>query len=81
MQPGLVGEAGVGKTRLVEEAAESAREAGDMAALVVVGVAGLPVVLAPALAALATAAGSVYPQCVVAVGVDHRCRRDAGSRG
>jgi hypothetical protein len=66
MQPGLVGEAGVGKTRLVEEAAESAREAGDMAALVVVGVAGVPVVLAPALAALATVvgAGSVISEVV-----------------
>lgn len=38
-----------------------------MAALVVIGVAHLPVVLAPAVAALSTAAGSAYPPCVVAV--------------
>jgi predicted MFS family arabinose efflux permease len=39
----------------------------SMAALVVIGVADLPVVLAPAVAALSTAAGSAYPPCVVAV--------------
>jgi predicted MFS family arabinose efflux permease len=38
-----------------------------MAALVVVGVAHLPVVLAPIVAAASTAAGSVYPPCVAAV--------------
>jgi predicted MFS family arabinose efflux permease len=38
-----------------------------MAALVVIGVAHLPVLLAPAVAALSTAAGSAYPPCVVAV--------------
>jgi predicted MFS family arabinose efflux permease len=38
-----------------------------MAGLAVVALAELPVVLAPALAAFSTAAGSVYPPCVVAV--------------
>jgi MFS family permease len=38
-----------------------------MAALVVIGVAHLPVLLAPVVAALSTAAGSAYPLCVVAV--------------
>lgn len=38
-----------------------------MAALVVIGVAHLPVLLAPVVAALSTAAGSAYPPCVVAV--------------
>jgi predicted MFS family arabinose efflux permease len=38
-----------------------------MAALVVIGIAHLPVVLAPAVAAMSTAAGSAYPPCVVAV--------------
>jgi MFS family permease len=38
-----------------------------MGALIVVGVAHLPVVLAPIVAAASTAAGSVYPPCVVAV--------------
>jgi predicted MFS family arabinose efflux permease len=38
-----------------------------MAALVVIGVAHLPVMLAPFVAALSTAAGSAYPPCVVAV--------------
>src|SRR3954454_14924081 len=38
-----------------------------MAALAVVALAGGPIVLAPALAALCTAAGAVYPQCVAAV--------------
>jgi predicted MFS family arabinose efflux permease len=38
-----------------------------MAALAVVAVAEGPIVLAPALAALCTAAGAVYPQCVAAV--------------
>ncbi|MGZ4247766.1 MAG: MFS transporter, partial [Solirubrobacteraceae bacterium] len=38
-----------------------------MAALVVIGIAHLPVVLAPAVAALSTAAGSAYPPCVAAV--------------
>jgi predicted MFS family arabinose efflux permease len=41
--------------------------AATMAALAVVAVAGGPVVLAPVLAALCTAAGAVYPQCVAAV--------------
>src|SRR3954454_6171203 len=41
--------------------------AGSMAALAVVAVAGGPVLLAPVLAALCTAAGAVYPQCVAAV--------------
>ncbi|HEX4673229.1 MAG TPA: MFS transporter [Solirubrobacteraceae bacterium] len=38
-----------------------------MAALVIIGVAHLPVVLAAVVAALSTAAGSAYPTCVVAV--------------
>jgi predicted MFS family arabinose efflux permease len=41
--------------------------AAAMAALVVLAVAGGPIVLAPVLAALCTAAGAAYPQCVVAV--------------
>src|SRR3954468_7055428 len=41
--------------------------AGSMAALALVALAGGPVVLAPVLAALCTAAGAAYPQCVVAV--------------
>jgi predicted MFS family arabinose efflux permease len=41
--------------------------AGTMAALAVLALAGGPVVLAPVLAALCTAAGAVYPQCVAAV--------------
>jgi predicted MFS family arabinose efflux permease len=41
--------------------------AATMAALAVVTVAGAPIVLAPVLAALCTAAGAAYPQCVVAV--------------
>lgn len=38
-----------------------------MAALVVIGLAHMPVVLAPVVAALSTAAGSAYPPCVVAL--------------
>jgi predicted MFS family arabinose efflux permease len=38
-----------------------------MAALAVVAVSGAPIVLAPALAALTTAAGAAYPSCVVAL--------------
>lgn len=41
--------------------------AATMAALAIVTVAGAPIVLAPVLAALCTAAGAAYPQCVVAV--------------
>jgi predicted MFS family arabinose efflux permease len=41
--------------------------AATMAALAIVALAGGPVVLAPVLAALCTAAGAVYPQCVAAV--------------
>jgi predicted MFS family arabinose efflux permease len=41
--------------------------AASMAALALVAFAGAPVVLAPVLAALCTAAGAAYPQCVVAV--------------
>src|SRR4051812_29813189 len=41
--------------------------AATMAALAIVTVAGAPIVLAPMLAALCTAAGAAYPQCVVAV--------------
>ena len=41
--------------------------AASMAALAVLALAGGPVVLAPVLAALCTAAGAAYPQCVVAV--------------
>jgi predicted MFS family arabinose efflux permease len=41
--------------------------AAGMAALALVAVAHAPIVLAPALAALCTAAGSAYPPCVVAV--------------
>ena len=38
-----------------------------MGALALVAFAGAPIVLAPILAALCTAAGAAYPQCVVAV--------------
>jgi predicted MFS family arabinose efflux permease len=41
--------------------------AATMGALALVAFAGAPVVLAPLLAALCTAAGAAYPQCVVAV--------------
>jgi predicted MFS family arabinose efflux permease len=41
--------------------------AASMGALALVAFAGAPVVLAPVLAALCTAAGAAYPQCVVAV--------------
>ena len=41
--------------------------AASMAALAVLALAGGPIVLAPVLAALCTAAGAAYPQCVVAV--------------
>jgi predicted MFS family arabinose efflux permease len=41
--------------------------AATMGALAVLALAGGPVVLAPVLAALCTAAGAAYPQCVVAV--------------
>jgi predicted MFS family arabinose efflux permease len=41
--------------------------AAAMAALAVLALAGGPIVLAPVLAALCTAAGSAYPQCVVAL--------------
>jgi predicted MFS family arabinose efflux permease len=41
--------------------------AASMAALAVLAVAGGPIVLAPVFAALCTAAGAAYPQCVVAV--------------
>jgi MFS family permease len=41
--------------------------AATMAALAVLALAGGPVVLAPVLAALCTAAGAAYPQCVAAV--------------
>jgi predicted MFS family arabinose efflux permease len=47
--------------------ASDALRALAMAALVVIGAAHLPIALAPAVAALATAAGSAYPPCVVAV--------------
>ena len=52
--------------RLVMIVADVLR-AATMAALAVVALAGGPVVLAPVLAALCTAAGAAYPQCVVAV--------------
>src|SRR4051812_7028617 len=52
--------------RLVMIVADVLRSAA-MAALAVVALAGGPVVLAPVLAALCTAAGAAYPQCVVAV--------------
>ena len=41
--------------------------AASMGALALVAFAGAPIVLAPILAALCTAAGAAYPQCVVAV--------------
>jgi predicted MFS family arabinose efflux permease len=41
--------------------------AAAMGALALVAFAGAPIVLAPLLAALCTAAGAAYPQCVVAV--------------
>src|SRR4051794_12169740 len=41
--------------------------AASMAALALLALTGGPVVLAPVLAALCTAAGAAYPQCVVAV--------------
>jgi MFS family permease len=41
--------------------------AASMGALALVAFAGAPIVLAPLLAALCTAAGAAYPQCVVAV--------------
>jgi hypothetical protein len=41
--------------------------AATMGALALVAFAGAPVVLAPLLAAMCTAAGAAYPQCVVAV--------------
>jgi MFS family permease len=41
--------------------------AASMGALALVALTGAPVVLAPVLAALCTAAGAAYPQCVVAV--------------
>lgn len=41
--------------------------AASMGALALVAFAGAPIVLAPVLAALCTAAGAAYPQCVVAV--------------
>jgi MFS family permease len=41
--------------------------AATMGALAVLAIAGGPIVLAPVLAALCTAAGAAYPQCVVAV--------------
>jgi predicted MFS family arabinose efflux permease len=47
--------------------ASDALRALAMAALVVIAAAHLPIVLAPAVAALSTAAGSAYPPCVVAV--------------
>jgi len=52
--------------RLVMIVADVLR-AATMAALAGVALAGGPVVLAPVLAALCTAAGAAYPQCVVAV--------------
>jgi predicted MFS family arabinose efflux permease len=47
--------------------ASDALRALAMAALVVIAAADLPVAFAPVVAALATAAGSAYPPCVVAV--------------
>jgi predicted MFS family arabinose efflux permease len=41
--------------------------AASMAALALVALTGAPIALAPVLAALCTAAGAAYPQCVVAV--------------
>jgi MFS family permease len=41
--------------------------AASMGALALVALTGAPIVLAPVLAALCTAAGAAYPQCVVAV--------------
>jgi MFS family permease len=52
--------------RLVMIASDVLR-AATMAALAVVAFTGAPAILAPLLAALCTAAGAAYPQCVVAV--------------
>jgi predicted MFS family arabinose efflux permease len=52
--------------RLVMIASDVLRAAA-MAALAVVALTGAPVILAPLLAAVCTAAGAAYPQCVVAV--------------
>jgi MFS family permease len=52
--------------RLVMIASDVLR-AASMGALALVAFAGAPIVLAPLLAALCTAAGAAYPQCVVAV--------------
>ena len=41
--------------------------AAAMVALALLALTGAPIVLAPVLAALCTAAGAAYPQCVVAV--------------
>src|SRR3954471_9605230 len=52
--------------RRVVMIASDVLRAGAMAALAVVAVTGAPVILAPLLAAVCTAAGAAYPQCVVA---------------
>src|SRR3954447_12976755 len=53
--------------RRVVMIASDVLRAGAMATLAVVAIAGGPILLAPVLAALCTAAGAVYPQCVAAV--------------
>jgi len=53
--------------RRVVMIASDVLRAAAMAALAVVALTGAPVILAPLLAAVCTAAGAAYPQCVVAV--------------
>jgi predicted MFS family arabinose efflux permease len=53
--------------RRVVMIASDVLRAAAMGALAVVALTGAPVILAPLLAALCTAAGAAYPQCVVAV--------------
>jgi predicted MFS family arabinose efflux permease len=53
--------------RRVVMIASDVLRAAAMSALAVVSLTGAPVILAPLLAAVCTAAGAAYPQCVVAV--------------
>jgi predicted MFS family arabinose efflux permease len=53
--------------RRVVMIASDVLRAAAMSALAVVALTGAPVILAPLLAAVCTAAGAAYPQCVVAV--------------
>jgi MFS family permease len=53
--------------RRVVMIASDVLRAASMVALALVAFAGAPILLAPLLAALCTAAGAAYPQCVVAV--------------